>query len=68
MNNLISEKKIVHLNNRLISNGGRLISDIVEITDLLHIEGILLTVDIEKAFESVNNLFLVSALEKYCKV
>ena len=42
-----------------------LISDIEEITDLLHIEGTLLTVDIEKAFDSVNHLFLVFALEKY---
>ena len=42
-----------------------LISDIEEITDLLHIEGTLLTVDIVKAFDSVNHLFLVFALEKY---
>ena len=65
LNNLISENQIAYLNNRFISEGGRLISDIVEITDLLHIKGILLTVDIEKAFDSVNHLFLVSALEKY---
>ena len=64
LNNLISENQIAYLNNRFISEGGRLISDIVEITDLLHIEGILLTVGIEKAFDSVNHLFLVSALEK----
>ena len=31
----------------------------------MHIEGILLTVDIKNAFDSVNHLFLVSALEKY---
>ena len=31
----------------------------------MQVEGILLTVDIEKAFDSVNHLFLVSALEKY---
>ena len=35
LNNLISENKISYLNNRIISEGGRLISDIVEITDLL---------------------------------
>ena len=65
LNNLISENHIAYLNNRFISKGSRLISDIVEITDLLQIEGILLTVDIEKAFDSMNHLFLVSALEKY---
>ena len=63
LNNLISENQNVYLNNRCISEGGRLISDIVDITDLYQIEGILLTVDIEKAFDSVNHLFLVSALE-----
>ena len=31
----------------------------------MQIEGILLTVDIEKTFDSVNHLFLVSAFEKY---
>ena len=35
LNNLISENQISYLNNRIISEGGRLISDIVEITDLL---------------------------------
>ena len=65
LNNLISENQIAYLNNRFVSEGGRLISDIVEITYLLQIEGILLEVDIEKAFDSVNHLSLVSALEKY---
>ena len=65
LNNLISENQIAYLNNRFISEGGRLISDIVEITDLLQIEGILLTAVIEKAFDPVNHLLLVSALEKY---
>ena len=66
MNNLINKNQIVYLNTIFISEGDRIISDIVKITDLLQIEGILLTVDIEKAFDSFNRLFLVSAaLEKY---
>ena len=32
----------------LVSEEGRLISDILEISDLLKIKGLLLTVDIEK--------------------
>ena len=32
---------------------------------MLEVEGILLTVDIEKVFDSVNHLFLVSAFEMY---
>ena len=59
LNNLISENQIAYLNNRFISEGGRLISDIVEITDLLHIEGILPTVDIEKAFDSVKRTLIL---------
>ena len=35
LNNLINEYQITYLNNRFISEGGRLISPIVEITDLL---------------------------------
>ena len=64
LDNLISDNQIVYLNNRFISEGGRIISDIVEITDLLHIKGIS-TVDIEKALNSVNHLFFLSAIEKY---
>ena len=54
LNNLISENQIAFLNNRFISEGDRIISDIVEITDLLQIEVILPTVDREKASDSVN--------------
>ena len=56
-NNLISENQIACINNRFISEGGRLISYIVEITDLLQIDHILLTVDTEKAFGSDNHFF-----------
>ena len=63
---MINKNQIVYLNTIFISERDRIISDIVKITDLLQIEGILLTVDIEKAFDSFNRLFLVSAaLEKY---
>ena len=37
LNNLISENQIAYLNNRFIGEGDRLISDIVEITDLLKV-------------------------------
>ena len=48
-----------------ISEGGRLISDILEVFDNLKIKRFLMTLDIEKAFESVKHLFLIAALEKY---
>ena len=65
ISHLINENQIAYLQNIFISEGGRLISDILEITDLLQTEGILLAVDIEKAFDSINHLFLISVLEKY---
>ena len=49
----------------MLREGDRLISDILEISDNLKIKGFLMTVDIEKAFDSVNDLFLIKALEKY---
>ena len=49
----------------LISKGGRLIYDILEITDLLKIKGSLLTVDIENAFDSVDHQFLVNGLKTF---
>ena len=48
-----------------ISKGERLISDIFEVSHLLNLKGLLLTVDIEKAFDPVNHNFLSKALETY---
>ena len=62
---LISSNQAACLNGRFISEGGRLISDIFEVSDLLKLKELLLTVDIEKAFNSVNNNFLLKVLENY---
>ena len=48
-----------------VSEGGRLISDMFEASDLLKLKGLLLTVDIEKACDSVNHNFLLKVLENY---
>ena len=45
--------------------GGRLVPDILEITDILNMEGYLLTIHIEKAFDSIDHHFLLAILEKY---
>ena len=58
MPNLVSENESAYVKNRFISEGGKLISDILEITDSLQIDGLLITIDIEKAFDSVNHFFL----------
>ena len=65
MLNLISTNKNADVTNRFISEGSRLISDILKVTDILYMEGYLLTTDIEKAFDSVDHYFLLAILEKY---
>ena len=40
---------------RFLNEGGRLISDILEVINILKTKGFLLTVDIEKAFKSANH-------------
>ena len=43
--------------------GGRLISHLLEMSEVLN-KGFLITIDIEKAFDSVNHHFLIAILEK----
>ena len=42
-----------------------MISDVLEICDKVQIKDFLVTVDIEKAFDSINHCFLIKVLEKY---
>ena len=62
---LISSRQTAYVKNRHIRESGRLISDIIEITEIRNIKGFLVTMDIEKAFDSLDHNFLISALEKY---
>ena len=48
MPNLVSENQSSYVNNRLISEGGRLIFDILEIADSLQIDELLMTIEIKK--------------------
>ena len=48
---------------RFIGESTRLISDIMELTKSLDLEGYLLTMDIQKAFDSVSHEFLLLVLE-----
>ena len=66
MPNLVSENQSAYVKNRFISEGGKLISDILEITDSLQIDGLLITIDIEKAFDSVNHFFFFISVLKRC--
>ena len=51
------------MKNRYVSEGGRLISGLLEMSEVLN-KGLLVTIDIEKAFDSVNHNFLIAILEK----
>ena len=55
---------IANVNNRFISESGRLISDVLEITNSLDIEELLMAVDIEKDFDSINHSILMCMLKK----
>ena len=53
------------LKTKHIDKGGRLISDIIEIARLKMFESFVVTMGIEKAFDSLDHNFLISTLEKY---
>ena len=65
MPNLVSENQSSYINSTFISEGGRVILDTLEITNSLQIDGLLMTIDIKKAFDSVNHFFLISVLKRY---
>ena len=62
---LISSNQTAYVKNRFISESARLISDILEIEKTLALEGFLVKIDIEKAFDSVNHCFLLQILRKF---
>ena len=55
---LISLDQTAYVKRRFISEGGRLISNVLEMCDKLQIKGFLMTLDIEKAVDSINLCFL----------
>ena len=63
---LISTKQTAHVQNTNISESRRLISDVIEFTNIQQMEGFLVTMDVEKAFDSLDHKFLISVLKKNC--
>ena len=61
---LISSNQTEFVKNRFIKESGRVISDILEIANTLALEGFLVTVYIEKAFDSVNHSLLLQIIQK----
>ena len=62
---LISDNQSSYVDGRFNSEDRRLVADVLQITDVLKLNGMLLIVDIQKAFDSVNHHFLTVALKKY---
>ena len=67
---LISPGQTAYINGRFIGESGRLISDIIEVCDIEKLSGyfeklINMTINFEKAFDSMNHAFLIAALKKY---
>ena len=62
---LISCQQTAYVKNRFIGEGGRLISDILEISNVLNLRGYIVTVDTEKAFDSLSHSFLLVCLKKF---
>ena len=62
---LITSQQTAYVQNRYIGEAGRLISDILDISDKLSVDGYLVTVDIEKAFDSLDPEFLLVVLKKF---
>ena len=63
--NLVSPQQTAYVKNRFIRESGRLTADIIEITDVINKEGFLVTMDIEKAFNSLDHTFIISVLKKF---
>ena len=55
---------LLFLKNRYIGEGGLLISDILDISEKLIIDGYLVIVDFKKAFDSLDDGFLLVLLRK----
>ena len=62
---LISCQQAAYVKNRFIGEGGRLISDILEISNVFNLRGYIVTIDIEKVFDSLSHSFLLACLKKF---
>ena len=56
---IISSNQTPYVENRYISESGRLISDIIGISGKENIPGYLVTMDLKKAFDSLDHDFLL---------
>ena len=65
MGNIINERQSAYIKGRYIGENARIILDILEYCEENNLDGILLFLDFEKAFDSIEWNFLLKTLEKY---
>ena len=58
LSKLISSNQTAYIKNYCLSESGRLISEVIEMCDILDIPDCLVTMDIEKAYDSLDHDFL----------
>ena len=58
-------QQTAYVANRCISQSRRLISELLDVTEKLKSKSYLVTIDIAKAFESLDHSFLLTTLEKF---
>ena len=61
----ISSQQTVYVAERHISKSGRLISDLLDVTEKFRTKGYLVTIYTEKEFGSLNHSFLLTTFEKF---
>ena len=61
---LKSTNHTAYVKNRCVSESDRSISDVIKIFDLLDIPGYLVTMDVEKTFDSLDHCFKLSIFFK----
>ena len=62
---LVSSDQTAYVPGRFIGESVRLTSDLLEYMDNNNLPGYLVTIDIEKAFDSVDHTFLCATLRKF---
>ena len=64
---IIKSDQTAYVKGRFIGESARQISDILEVTKTFNIPGYMITMDIEKAFDSMDHIFLIkiNALEMF---
>ena len=63
--NLILSQQTAYVAQRCINESGRLISNLLSVTKTMKVKRDIVTIDIEKLFDSLDHTFLISALEKF---